>query len=75
MKTLKFFPRKIVVTVKFKSGHAAKFACDDFSVDGDSWKASGVIRNMYDGVPGHMKIDQVESFFGKTRRIFTIYWA
>ena len=73
MKTLKIFPRKLIVTLRFKSGNTLKFACDTFNFDNNGWKVKGLMHTMYDGNIGYLDVDSIESMTAFTRRILKIY--
>ena len=72
---LKIFPKKLYVTLMFKSGNKASFYCSDIKGTTQSPIFEGVHMSSADGKPIELIMGNVEAVFAKRTRLWKIYFV
>jgi len=68
---IKIFPRKLYVTVLFKSGNKANFYCDSIKGSSETLNADGVVMSAADGKV--LCFSNLEAVFMAEKRLWKIY--
>lgn len=68
---IKIFPKKLYVTVLFKSGNRANFYCDSIECSLEKLNAEGVVLSEADGKV--LCVSNIEAVFTVQKRLWKIY--